>query len=355
MSNSAVGGVLLNFSSISVNWLRKCKRRAVAASWPIVDDLLRSFLMVLILKPAANVLPRQSALAIAGWCGAIMLNVPTSGRSALSTMRRAFGMADADAKRAAREYLAQPFYSFVVFHRVLRRRESPNDWAVEERNNEEVTQLRESGQSFIVATGHFRRESYLALFLTRICPGSIVNIAVPVAARSLRPENIRNRVHFGQILRVIQHTRRGLKFAYVGDPSILEIAQRLGRPGCQTIVAVDAFWKKTGRSFLERPFAGMRARAFSTGSAVFSRFAQCPIVPCSSYVKSNGDVVIEWGSIIAPPCREDKDADIKTTNVMLDFLENAVGRRPTQYVLYIGDERRFDPVLGAWKDLDEKT
>jgi lauroyl/myristoyl acyltransferase len=329
--------------------LREAKRGATSACWPVLDDLLRICLVVFILKPAAGVLPRKSALAIARWCGSVMLRVPTSGRNVLATMRKAFGMEGSDASRSASQSLAQPFYAFVIFHRVLHNRENPADWIVEERNNEDVVRLRESGRSFIVATGHFKRESMLPLYLPQICPGSIEHVTVAVPAPSLRPHNIRERTYFGQLLRVLQHSSPDVKLTYVGDGA-RKLIKHLAQPRCQVAMAVDAFWNVPGSSAHTRPFAGMRARSFSIGAAIVSRLAQCPVVALASYVESDGTIILEWGPMIEPPQRNDGSSDVRNTNALLDFLETAVGRRPTQYVLYIGEERRWNPVLQRWED-----
>ncbi len=102
-------------------------------------------------------------------------------------MRKSFCMEDAEAQTLAREYLAQPFCSFVVFDRILHGRESLDAWKIEEKNNQAVAQLRESGRPFIMAAGHFRRESYVAIVMPRCCPGSIATVSLPVPALSLHP------------------------------------------------------------------------------------------------------------------------------------------------------------------------
>jgi lauroyl/myristoyl acyltransferase len=99
----------------------------------------------------------------------------------------------------------------------------------------------------------------------------------------------------------------------------------------------------------------MRARPFSVGTAALSRLAQCPIVACAGYIEKNGTVVLHWGPVIAPPQRKDEGADVRVTDTILDFLEDAVGRRPTQYVLYIGEERQWNPVLQSWGDTNAAT
>ena len=201
-------------------------------------------------------------------------------------------------------------------------------------------------------TGHFRRESYVALHMPRCCPGSLAPVFVPVPVRSLRPHNVRTRLAFGQLLEVVRHSRPDSKFVFVGGAggAFGELLRHLEQPSCQVVVSVDAFWKVAGSNAYTRPFAGMRARPFSIGAAKLSRLAQCPIVACATHVANDGTVVLEWGTVMPPPEPDDEAADFQTINTILDFMEEAIGRRPAQYVLYIGEERRWNPVLHTWED-----
>jgi len=351
---SSISALSPNVRRLSLSRLRNLARRTLLFCRDTSDELLRTCLMIFVLQPSADLLSRERALRIAHWCGSLLLRMPTSGKPVRKTMERCFGMSGPEALEAEREYLAQGFYAFTVFRRVLRGREHPDKWTIKEKNDQAVIQLRESGRSFIVATGHFRRESILALHMPRICPGGFAVITLPVPTRSLRPLTIRTRVQFGQLLQVCRYCRPDAKFAYLGDPSIIELVEYLERPGYQVLVAADAIWNKTGRSTHRRPFAGMRDRGFSMGPAVFSRMAQCPIVACATYVEKDGGIVIEWGPAIPPPQRDDVAADLRTTNALLDFLEIAVGKRPTQYVFSIGEERRWNPILNIWEDPKER-
>jgi len=333
----------------TVRWLKAGKRRISATCWPLIDDLLRSFLMVLVLRPATRVLSRKSALAIGRWCGSMMLRVPSSGGPALATMRKSFCMEDTEAQRVAREYLAQPFCSFVVFERMLSGRESLDTWTIKEKNNQSVAQLRDSERPFIVAAGHFRRESYAAMFMPQFCPGSIVTVSLPRPDWSLHPHNIRMKVQFGQFLKIHQQVCPDHEFVYVGG-ALTKLLKHLERPNCRVVMSVDTFWNSARASAHTRPFAGMRARTFSIGSAVLGRLAQCPIVPFASYVGKESTIVLEWGPTIPPPHRDDEAADIVNTNIILDFLENAIGSRPSQYTLYMGEERCWNSALEIWED-----
>ena len=240
----------------------------------------------------------------------------------------------------------------MVFRRILRGREHPDEWKIEEENNREVNELRESGQPFIVATAHFRRESYIVLNTPQTCPGSLMTVSLRVPSLSPRPQVIRTRVQFGQFLRAIRCVRPDSGFVYVGagESTMEELIKHLGQPRRQVIVSIDAFWKRQGRYACTRAFAGMGCRPFSVGSAALSRIAQCPIIPCATYLKSDGTPVVEWGSVVPPPALEDEAADTLNANQMLDFLERAIGRRPCQYTLYIGEERRWNPTLEAWEN-----
>jgi len=338
----------LRMSSSPREWLRRGGRRVVAVLGRVTNDLLRSVLLVLVLRPAADFLSRRRAFAVARWCGAVLTHVPCSGKTALATMRRCFNMNDADAARNAGEYLAQPFYTYTVFQRLLRHREHPDSWTIEEKNNQSVAQLRQADRSFIVATGHFRRESHLVLYLNRVCLGKSAAVHLPLSPPRLNAHAILDRLQYGQLLRTARMLRPDHMFLWVGD-AVRKVLRNLAQPGCQVVIAADSFWNATGTSSYARPFAGMKVRPFSTGAAALARLSQRPIVPCASYVDENGAIVLDWGPVIEPPSREDASADLRTTDTILDFLEKAIGLRPTQYVLHIGDERQWNSEAETWE------
>jgi lauroyl/myristoyl acyltransferase len=319
--------------------------------WEVLDELLRAFLMAFVLRLSAGLLSRKKALGVARWCGSVMSRIPSSGRSALMTTEKAFLMKGDEATRNAQEYLAQPFYSFVILHRLMSGREKIEEWKIEERNSREVDQLRESGQSFIVATGHFRRDSYIALWGRRICPGKLLSVTVSLPPKSPNPHDIRVRIQLGQLLRAMKHIRPDLEIVEVGIESMVRVLEHLKQGGSQAIITVDAFWSRKGSKHT-RPFAGMRARSFSIGSSTLGRLAQCPIAPCVTYTDADGTCVVEWGSVIHPPGPEDKRADLGNGNAILDFFEKPIGLRPTQYSLYIGEERQWNRHTQMWEDDD---
>jgi lauroyl/myristoyl acyltransferase len=331
--------------------LRNLVRRTSASCWQDVDDLLRALLMGFVLRPAADLLPRKSALAVAGWCASVMLHVPSTGRPALMTMKKAFRMEGVQRTRNAREYLAQPFYTFVITHRLLRGLESIEGWKIEESNNRDVIQLRDSGQSFIVATGHFVRHAVFALYFPNTTPWPLLASVGPLPAFSLAPSVIRIRLQFGQYLRGLQHCRSDIELVFAGaEGAGRKLLGRMKGDGANAIITADAFWNDHNGRGLTRPFAGHTSHTFATGAATLGRLAQCPVLTCAPYLKNDGTIVLEWGPTIQPPPRTDKEADIRNTNLIVEFLEGAIGRRPSQYTLFIGEERRWNAALQQWED-----
>lgn len=327
-------------------------------------ETVRALVMLLVLRPAADHLPRRLARQLAQLVGFLVALSPTRGRATYSAMRKAFGFSRARAFLAAQQWLARPFQDFVVLRRVLRDREDSTQWKVEERSSEAVRRIKESGQPFIVATGHFARESHLGLLLLRVLPHRIGLVAAPLPPRSWNPFAFRMWLQYGQILDAIKHLRpNDLSFKFTGSV-FLRLDKHLHLQGNVVVISVDAYWKGGG-SYLRQgsspappsatgvytsPFAGQREYRVATGTASLSRLAQCPIVPCVTFMQDDDTRIVEWGAPIPPPAPNDKDADIRITHQLLRYIERAVGLRPTQYVLDIGDSRRWNALEEEWQD-----
>ena len=323
-----------------------------ASCWQGADDLLRAFLMGVVLRLSADFLPKENALIVARWCGAAMLRIPSSGKSVVTTMKRAFLMEEDEAMPRAREYLSLPFVSFVVYRRLLTGREQIDKWVIEEENSDEVCLLRKSGQSFIVAAGHFARHAIIALYLRRTTPGPLLASVGPLPDIRWRPSTIRIRVQYGQLLQGIRHVRPDADLVFAGaNGAGRKLLGHFRTAGATAIVTADAFWDSESSGSVVRPFTGHRSHAFATGATTLGRLVQCPVIPCVPYFKEDdGALVFKWGKLIPPPDRRNKEADIENTNAIVDFFETEVGLRPTQYVLYIGDSRCWNTELKRWED-----
>jgi hypothetical protein len=93
---------------------------------------------------------------------------------------------------------------------------------------------------------------------------------------------------------------------------------------------------------------------FALGTARLSRLSQRPIVVCVPFLDEAGRTVLEWSLPIPAPARDDDGADARITNDILDILERAIGLRPGQYVLAIGEQRRWSETAKCWVDLAER-
>ncbi|HEY1799799.1 MAG TPA: hypothetical protein VGG46_02600, partial [Terriglobales bacterium] len=315
-----------------------------------LDELLRIAFMAILLRAAAALLSRKSAMTIAGWCGSLMLHSPLSGRPILRTMSNAFQMEPVEARRNAREYLAQPFYACVVANRVLQGRENASNWKVEEESGEEVVQFRKLGRPFIVATGHFARHIAFALYLSRTLPGPLFVVVGPMPPFSLSLSTLRLRIQYGQYLRVIKKCRNDIELVFAGSSrAARDLIAGLRRNGASAIIHCDAFWNDHGHS-VTRSFAGKHSHTFATGAATLGQLGQFPVVPCVPYLRCDGTIVLRWGLAIHPPHRADRVTELTNTDAILDFLETAIAQRPSQYVLQIGEERRWNPELQSWEE-----
>jgi lauroyl/myristoyl acyltransferase len=88
----------------------------------------------------------------------------------------------------------------------------------------------------------------------------------------------------------------------------------------------------------------MRERSFSMGAARLAKLCKCPIVSCVCWREDDGTIIFQWGSPILSVGNE-----IDTMNQLIDAVEEAIAARPTQYVLEVGHERRWNPELGRWQ------
>lgn len=313
--------------------LNKWKLRQ-AHGW--IDDLGRvgGFLFV---RFAADVLPASWGRASADLVGGIRGSLPTFGRQLRPKFQRQFDMDAEQAARATNDYLARPYHNYLTLRRLINGRDKWEEWLFEERNVEAVQDLRDSGTSFIVATGHFTRDAALIMHSEKIIPHNIYAVVKPHAPITANPRTVRLRLHFGQILEVLEFLiREDVTLVFPGSSKAWkELIRCLRKPGNAAVIAVDAPWK--GKDGFTRPFNGKSAQRFSKGTARLARLIQCPIVVCVPYVDEDGKVVVNWRRRIDPPDPTDEEADLSITNMMLDEIEKATAERPSQYVMALFD------------------
>jgi hypothetical protein len=304
----------------------------------------------LILIPAAYVLPKRVAFVIADALSLALLILPKPGLVTYLEMRRAFEESHLRSLGLARRWLAQPFRDCVVLKRVLLGREATFDWKIREMNAEGVRRLREAGESYIVASGHYAREAVLGLYSPEVTPGSVIQVGFPVPTETTSLRDVRIRIQYGLLVKTLSVAwGRGLEFVSTGAKHVvssLPLYRRLRQRGTVVCMHVDApwDWQKSAYGTFSRAFAGDSSRRFATGAAQLAQLAGCPVVACSYGVDGDGTIVLEWGE----PIKQVSDV-IATANDLLDTLEIAVGERPTQYMFPIGEERRWNRCTRRWE------
>ena len=316
------------------------------------EEIIRILSMILVLSPAAYVLPRKWALWTANALSLLLVISPMSGMKVYSDMRHAFGKGRLGSLDLTRRWLGQPFRDFVIQKRVLINREDITKRRIIERNAGAVKTLRESGEPYIMATGHFLREVILGMFSPNIIYGHPILVSLDVPERIRNLNDLRIRIQFGTLLKNNFCWGREIELVFVGKYPFKNLISRLRERGNVVFIHVDAIWHADRPGSYLRPFAGHKSRVFATGVARLARLAQCQVVTCVHWMESDGTLALEWGTPIRPPHHE-KDDDIKVMNELIDGMEVAIGKRPTQYVLPVGGDRRWNPGKQSWEDLPE--
>ncbi|MBF6601170.1 MAG: hypothetical protein IVW36_11735 [Dehalococcoidia bacterium] len=304
-----------------------------------------------LLMPAADLLPRRSALALADLSGFVGALLPTSAaRTAWAEVAAATGRHGLTALPSVAVRLAMPRRDLVGLRRLRKRREHPRGWTVRHLNDARLWATVEAQRPFVICNGHFPHAPAQALEV--LVPGLAgYSMHAPVPARRLSPaalrERLQNRLLYG-ISRQLIGLPSEVLLPYAGDTGALgRMVDRAREPGGVVRIYFDAVWERPNA--YRRPFAGMSERGFAPGTARVARLAQCPIVLALPLFERDGSVRVEWGPWIEAPAPDDEAADIRITDELIDALERAVGRFPLQYQHPIGSERRWDAATQCWR------
>jgi lauroyl/myristoyl acyltransferase len=117
-------------------------------------------------------------------------------------------------------------------------------------------------------------------------------------------------------------------------------------------VMVDAPWNASKhRSALTRGFAGSPDAPFAVGAARMARATGCPILLCiPEYIDETHCRLVWHDPIWVAGEGDGHEADVKVTNMLLDAIEQGIGRHPERYVMPMGEGRRWDGASGRWED-----
>jgi len=343
----------------AIVYLKRVKRLFSAPYWALrgqlakfpvwLGDATKALAILVILRPAADWLPRNRAFALARLCGRLHAATPFYGRSKYHAVRRTLANDPAEAKRLTARILSRHFLDFVILRRYLKGRENVKEWPVVESNAQIVDTLRRSNSSYIIALGHFSRHAFIPMYDRRFVPQRVISIIDPPVPRSLDPQKIWLRIHFGQMWQYLKHERPDMRFVSPGNSNLLKTLIRgIKEPGNALFVSVDAPWGRGRSGSIIRPFAGRKTASFATGTARLARMTQCPMVLCIPYLDDRGRVHLDWVRLIEPPDPKDAEADIINTNLLLDDIEHAIGLHPDQYVIDVLRDRRWDVQAQRW-------
>jgi lauroyl/myristoyl acyltransferase len=295
---------------------------------------------------------RAFAIQTAKVLGFILATSPISGRLSFNLFRKAFGLGAKEAFAKSWGWFSGPYRDFVILRRALESREDPNGWPVKEVNREFVDQLRDSGDSYIVTTGHFCRVACFAAYFRRVTPNRILLASAPRPAREGSTFQKRMSIQFGQMMDSLRICRKDeIEIIEVGGKATLfrSILESLQRPGTTVFLSVDAPWKEDKTGGITMPFAGRKEAHFAMGAARLAKLAKVPVINCIAYLDDNEEIVLEW----KPPIRfeegKDEFSEEDLMRNLLHEIEIAVGNRPEQYVLNIGSERRWNQNEERWE------
>ena len=315
-----------------------------------LGDAAKAFVMLIILRPAADYLPASWAFSLARLFGKLKAMLPFYGFETLRLVKRTFATDSRQARQLAGACMSRHYLDFLAMRRIIRGRENIQERPIIEINQDNIENLRRSGASYIVATGHFNRYAHATLCLSRIVPQRTICVANPPIPKSLHPHNVWLRAHYGQMLQVFQCLRPDVEFLNPGHSGLFkELVRALKRPGTALQIYVDAPWDSQRTGGFSRPFAGKKKSGFATGAARLARLTQCPIVLCLPYMDERGQVILDWARLIQPPDSQDSEADIINTNLLLDDIERVIGMRPDQYVMDVLGERKWNSQLQRWE------
>ncbi len=314
----------------------------------------RLLAMVMLLRPASVLLPRRGADFVASICG-FLAALSCASWKRIITNRRVFSLSWPASFRLVHQSQSLPFTDYVFERRLVRGLEHPARWKVTDTNAADVHNLLQSGQSFILATGHFCREAISVLYLPRWNDHTVVGVVASLEPLSWDLCKLKMRIQFREALLSLKAVNSDIILLSRGayGSGMRDLVTRLRQGGSVLINSIDAHWSLA--SGIRAPFASERARPLSTGAAAISRMSQCPVVACIPVLDGPQRVRLEWGPVIQPPRRNDRSADERITIELLKFLEKGVGRRPDQYVLPIVGERRWDAAKERWIDMADAS
>jgi lauroyl/myristoyl acyltransferase len=323
-------------------------RSGVGLARSLLGHAVLALVMRFVLRPAAAVLPYARAMAVARFLGYVHAMTPGYGLARVKQMSEAFGVGGGEAVRLAARQSSRLLCDSVAVRRTLRGAADMDRRRIVQLKDASVDRILQSGESFILATGHFSRQAFLAVDHLDVLPHAIVSVALPPTALGLHPLTWWLSYHYGQILECSRASRPEIEFVNPNRScAYLRVVQRLRARNCVILTHADAP-VDAGRATYSRPFAGLGLRRFSLAPARLSRSTRRPIVVCLPRLLDDRTIVLDWTRAIEPADVDDAGADQRIMDKILDDIERAVGLHPDQYVMDFLGTRRWDASAERW-------
>jgi len=307
-----------------------------------------AIVMLLVLRPAAAALPYARAMAVARFLGHAHVMLPGYGHARVELIGKAFGVGSDVAARLAARQSSRLLCDSVALRRSLRGATDMDRHRIIQRKAPSVDRVLLSGESFILATGHFSREAFMALSRLDVLPHPVLSVSLPPTTVGLHPLTWWLSYHYGQILECSRALRPEIEFVYPDrSGAYRRIVEALRAQNRVVVIHADAPVAAGGATY-SRPFAGVGLRRFSLTPARLSRFTGRPIVVCLPRLQDDETIVLDWTRVIEPADANDSSADQRVMDQIVDDIERAIGRHPDQYLQVFLGTRHWDMCAERW-------
>jgi lauroyl/myristoyl acyltransferase len=304
--------------------------------------------MLFVLRPAAAALPYARAMAVARFLGHAHAMLPGYGHARVRPIGETFGVGDQIAAQLTARQSSRLLCDSVALRRALRGAADMDRHRIVQRKDPSVDRVLQSGESFILTTGHFSREAFMALSRLDVLPHSILSVSLPPTAVGLHPLTWWLSYHYGQILECSRALRPEIEFVYPDRSSAYRrVVEALSAENRVVLIHADAPVPAGGATY-SRPFAGLGLRRFSLATGRLSRSTRRPIVVCLPWIQDDGTLVLDWTRAIEPAGVDDASADQRVMDQVLDDIERAIGLHPDQYLMEFLGTRRWDASAERW-------
>ena len=324
----------------------------------VVEPFEEYFLAALLhffVRPSALIVSPPAARKIYAALASMLAPLTFRGRDFASDYHSAFGGTSHEGRRIARERLYWSMWEYAVHVRVSYDRDWYRKCECVQENRAAVDKILASGNSFIVALGHFARDEANCWVLdSNTLPVSITQVFGPVPALQWRkPHVIYNWVILRAMARRLSVVHDGdLELAMVGEDSAsaTRLIRRLKSTNGAIAIYVDAPWNpRKHRSAVSRPFAAMEHAPFALGAARLARASGSPILYCMPERIDDTHCRLVWSDPIWVPEDGGHEADLCATNILLDAIERGIGANPARYMMSIGEGRRWNAANSRWE------